>query len=280
MGDENINTSRAPDAQITPDGEDFMKVNAQFLSYNALVAEFFSGDDAFDRLDKIYKEKENGVFEIIVFFVKVHQKNKVIRNQHNGFYCIADQYKAGVTSHKKRYYDFKSKQGRGDLVHNGKVNPLVLVEKGDRNIILPLPCLVACWWFIQNNFDTFFWEEFEGVKRAYEVHVANNKRIYSATHKTGKSKLREAVIKQVIKQREENEVGEEKPKNKKRPFLTRPERKLVSNLVVSERAAMKAEQQKRAKKTQVKHRNKETAPVIIAQAGTLCDDENDMDVNE
>ena len=280
MSDENMDTSEVTGHSIIPEDKDFLKVNAQFLSYNALIAEFFLSDDAFGRLDKIYKERENGVFEIIVFFVKVHQKNKIIRNSQNSFHCIADQYKAGVTSHKKRYYDFKSRQGRGDLVYNGKVNPLVSVEKAGIQVALPLPCLVACWWFIQNNFDTFFWEQFGEVKEEYEVHVANNKRIYSATHKVGKSKLREAVIKKVIKQREENKEVEEKPKNKKRPFLTRPERRLVSNLVVSERANMKAEQQKRSKKTQAKHRNKETAPVIITQAGTLCGDEDGMDIKE
>lgn len=267
-------------ASMEADNEDCLQVNGQFLSYHALVVQFFLSPDAFERLEKIYNEKENGIFDTIVFFVKIHQRNKIVRNLHNSFHCISDEYKSGVTSHKKRYYDFKSKSGRGDLVYKGKVNPPVLVEHGDRSISLPLPCLVACWWFIQNNFDTFFWAEFEEVKRAHDLHVTNNKRIYSTTHKTGKSKIRQAVIKRVIDERETNESEQEKPKGKKRPFLTRRERQLVSDLVVAERASMKEEQQKRSKKTHPpKHRNKETTAVIIAKAGTLCEDE-DMNIKK
>ena len=258
------------------DNECCLQVNGQFLSYHALVVKFFLSLDAFERLEKIYNDKENGVFDIIVFFVKIHQRGKITRNLHNSFHCIADDYKSGVTSHKKRYYDFKSKIGRGDLVHKGKVNPPVLIEHGHRSVALPLPCLVACWWFIQNNFDTFFWEQFEEVKKEHDLHVANNKRVYSVTHKTGKSRIREAVIKRVIDRREANESEEEKPKNKKRPFLTRRERQMVAELVVKERATMKEEQQKRPKKTLApKHRNKETKAVIISKAGILCSGEEE-----
>lgn len=247
-------------------------INWDFLSYEALVRKFFSSQDTFLRLKNIVEHESDDVFSAIVYFVKTYQKGKIVRGENGGIYCIPDEYRNQLTSHKKRYYDFKSKTGKGEPVHKGKANPLVYIEQGDEKVGLPLPCLVALWWFISFSFDRVFWDSYDDVMNKYKAYALNNKRTYSNTHKQGRNQIRNEVIKKVIQRRSSVSSKSPAPTRKqsgKTPYLTQEERRLVSVLVSDERLKRKHKQRTQKKGKPKKANVREMEPLIVQGVGNL-----------
>lgn len=259
------------DVPVIPSGD--ITENWDFLSYEALVRKFFASPDAFSRLKQVVSKEEDDIFSAIVYFVKTYQKGKLVRGDGGGLYCIPDEYRNQITSHKKRYYDFKSKIGKGEPVHKNKANPGVIIENGEESVILALPCLVAMWWFISFNFDRVFWDVYEDVIEKYKAYALNNKRTYSNTHKRGRTKLRNEVIQKVIEQRENDPdkalISKRKKGGGKTPYLTQEERRLVSTLVSDERANRKQTQRQQKKTKSKKTGVKEGEALIMKGVGHI-----------
>lgn len=264
-------SSFGEDVPVIPEGDP--TINWDFLSYEALVRKFFVAPDAFTRLKKFADMEHEDIFSAVVYFVKTYQKGKIVRGDGGGLYCIPDEYRNQITSHKKRYYDFKSKVGKGEPVHKNKANPVVVLQNGSDTVALALPCLVAMWWFISFNFDRVFWDVFEDVMEKYKAYALNNKRTYSNTHKRGRNQIRNEVIERVIQQRSEQPgtslVNKRKKGNGKTPYLTQEERRLVSTLVNNERVARKEIQRQQKKSRPKKNPIKESRPLIVKGVGHI-----------
>jgi hypothetical protein len=210
----------------------------QQLTYREQAESFFSNKERYERLLKIAVNGDR-IYSVIFYFVKEFEKGRVVQSRHGGYYRICDEYRNAITNHKKRYYDFESKEGKGQLVWKGATNPRVLVNAQMGSIALPLPRLVAMQWFIQYDFDLLFWDRRDEVVVAFTEFTTSVKRKYTEAHKTKKRADRVRVEREVIEAR----TGPPRRKGKKSVYLTREERQKVSDLLVEERKKRKRERQ-------------------------------------
>ena len=247
--------------------------NVEFISYKTLLDSFFSDKDAFKRLQKIESKRKEEVFPIIVHFVKHYEGDKVRQNKDGYFLRISDMYSTAITSHKKRYYDFCSVFGKGELVYNGKVNPYVSIKNGDEEVVSTLPCLIAVWWFLRYDFDFIFWDEYEEVKKMYHEYTNAMKKQYSAAHKAYNSEIKKAAVERVINNRPLS--SNITTKNKKKPLLSAAERRLVSEFMEQERMSRKNKNgPNKAKQPTKKQKKKDGAPVMLVGAGVFGEDDD------
>lgn len=194
-------------------------------SYRASVCAFFQDARRYHRLSRIVFEGDR-LCPIIFFYVKEFECERFVRTS-EGIFRLCDEYRNAISNHKKRYYNFESKEGCGELVWEGLVNPRVLVNEQLGSIALPLPRLVALQWFIQFDFDLLFWERYDEVHAAYVAHVSQVKRRYTDTHKEKKREKRKRLEEEVIAQRS--------GVSNKSVYLTRAERNLISRRLEQER---------------------------------------------
>ena len=207
-------------------------------TYRDQARAFFADPSRYERLKRIAINGDR-IYSVIFFYIKEFEKGNVVQAAHGGYYRICDEYRNAITNHKKRYYDFESKEGKGALLWKGTTNPRVLVHEQLGSIALPLPRLVAIQWFIQYDFDLLFWERRDEVVAAYTEFTTSVKRKYTEAHKNKKRADRVRVEKEVIDARTEQPVR----KGKKSVYLTRTERQMVSRLLVEERKKRKRERQ-------------------------------------
>jgi hypothetical protein len=132
--------------------------------YRNNVNAFFRVPAHYARLEKLVARGDIG--QILYFFVKHFETSRYVRTRH-GLVRVADQYRSALTSHMKRYYDFESREGRGDLDWHGQCNPAVEACEALGTVALPLPRLVAYQWLIYMDFDLHLWERFEDVSDAF-----------------------------------------------------------------------------------------------------------------
>ena len=170
-------------------GCDRMTEKQQLYRDNA--REFFRVPAHYARLEKLLARGDIG--QLLYFFVKHFETNRYVRTR-QGLLRVADQYRSALTSHMKRYYDFESREGRGDLVWHGHCNPLVDACEALGNAALPLPRLVAYQWLIFMDFDLYLWERFDDVNDAFTRFTLAAKERYQLAsqhrrrHRPGKSK--------------------------------------------------------------------------------------------
>lgn len=246
--------------------------NVEFVSYKTLLDSFFSNKDNFDRLKKIERMRGEDVYPTIVHFVKNYENGRVRKNEDNNFVCIPDMYSKAITSHKKRYYDFCSVFGKGELVFNGKVNPYVCISNDNEQVVATLPCLVAVWWFIRYGFDHIFWDEYDSVKKAYQEYTTAMKRQYSAAHKAYNSEIKKAAVERVIQDRPKGSSISQ-PKGRKKPILSAAERKLLAEYMEQERNNRRGKATQKNKQTK-KAKKKASAPLMLMDAGMFGEDED------
>ena len=218
----------------------------QQRTYRDQARTFFSDADRYERLKKIAVLGEK-IYSIIFFFVKEFDKGRIVATRHGGYYRICDEYRNAITNHKKRYYDFESREGKGVLKWQGITNPRVLVNADMGSIALSLPRIVAIQWFIQYDFDLLFWEQYDNVYARYIAFTTSVKRRYTEAHKQKKREDRLRLEKEIIRSRRCEPPG----KGKKSVYLTRTERQMVSSM-------MKSRRKKRADKK--KTNNSEAKP--------------------
>lgn len=191
MGDAAMADAAMGDAAMgdAAGGCDRMAEKQQLYRDNA--REFFRVPAHYARLERLLARGDIG--QLLYFFVKHFETSRYVRTRH-GLLRIADQYRSALTSHMKRYYDFESREGRGDLIWNGQCNPLVEACEALGNAALPLPRLVAYQWLIFMDFDLYLWERFDDVNDAFTRFTLAAKERYQLAsqhrrrHRPGKSK--------------------------------------------------------------------------------------------
>ena len=231
----------------------------QQVGYREQAERFFSDPGRYERLRRIVVNGDK-MCSAVFFFVKEYEKGSLVQTKHKGIYCICDEYKNAITNHKKRYYNFESKEGKGELRWQGMTNPRVLVNAKMGSISLPLPRLVALQWFIQYDFDLLFWDNKEVISRAFVEFTSSVKRRYTEAHKNKKREARARMEKEVIQKRNPDEPNTRK--GKKSVYLTRTERQMVARLLDGERLKHK-KQRVHPPKTTADKRGRETrAPII------------------
>ena len=212
-------------------------------SYQAKAREFFACPEKYARLHKLVVNGDR-LSSMVFYFVKEFEKGKVV-NTTRGIFIMCDEYRNAITNHKKRYYNFESKEGKGDLIWGGAVNPRFLVNPDRGAIALPLPRRVAFQWFIQYGFDVLFWERYDEVCAAYTSFTTSVKRRYTEAHKSKKRADRMRVEREVIEARE----GPPVRKGKKSVYLTRAERQMVSRLLEEQRKKRKKKHHEKQRST-------------------------------
>lgn len=214
--------------------EQLTKQSSNFIlsqqAYRETLRHFFSDEDNFLRLIRITLGPPK-ICSVIFYFVKEYKSHRFI--QFNGEVLrLSDEYSNAITSHKKRYYNFESRIGHGELLWEGEKNPIVPIRGIDK---FPLPTLVALKWFIQFNFDRLFWKEFDEVQQSFTEFTTTIKRKYTETHKQKKRSHREEIVKRVISGRSAHtHAPPGKPSQ-----LTPNERNLVRSILKEETTKQK-----------------------------------------
>lgn len=192
------------------------------------VFDFFYEKNNLERLRKFTLNNEHGkIFAIVFFFVKRFEKNRIVHTG-AGLFCITDEYSHALAANTKRFYDFESKEGKGDLYWEGKRNPLIQIGV---DVFLPLPVLVAMKWFLNMRFDAIFWSRYDDVMSQYVEFTTTVKEKYMNTHRQKLIKMREEAKQVVIKKRESAPLK----RGSKNVHMTRTERREVAKLLADAR---------------------------------------------
>lgn len=203
--------------------------------------DFFRTLDHLQRLRKFTLNNDHGkIFAVVFFFVKRFEKGRLVHNG-TGLYCIAEEYSHALATFKKRFYDFESKEGKGDLYWKGEQNPTVQLG---HDVFLTLPVLVAMKWFISMRFDAMFWMRYEDIMAAYVDHTAKIKERYTTQHRQKMNKLVQEARQQVLEKREEEELNDKKRKTKK-VHMSRSERREVAQIIADARKNKKIKSKKK-----------------------------------
>lgn len=168
------------------------------------------GQDRFTRLKKLLLDHHelgnvNQVHRHILYFVMHYNQHIPIRvpkqlmddtdDESQGQSCsfplvchIESEYGNAMTKYKKRFFDFLSREGHGELVWEGKINPHVFISYDRETISAPLPVLLALTWFINTGLDLYFWAHLQDIMKAYKEHTNTTKERYTLTQKLKKVK--------------------------------------------------------------------------------------------
>jgi hypothetical protein len=146
------------------------------LLYRASVREFFADETRYARLERLLLRGDIG--SLLYFFVKHFESDCVIATTW-GRVRVCDEYRAALTNHKKRWFDFESREGHGELVWEGQVNPPVVVCEARGELAAPLPRLVALRWLVDRGLDDLLWERFDDVQTAHARALVEAKARYS-----------------------------------------------------------------------------------------------------
>ena len=244
----------------------------QQRSYREQATLFFSKPANYTRLEKIVSHGPR-IATIIFFFVKEFEKGSLVKTSNGGIYRTCDEYKNAITNHKKRYYNFESKEGKGEIVWKGETNPCININPALGPVSLPLPQLNAFQWLIQYGFDRLFWKRECEVTAAFMEFSTAVKRRYTEAHKSKKKDDRKRIEQFVIASRVITEQERKKAlkrqrrakargkPGKKPVYLTRVERQKVCRLLEEERAKRRQERGARAVK------RKSAADIVMCQRG-------------
>ena len=216
----------------------------------ASVASFFQCDDKAMRLKRF---SEHGVLNVVSFFLSPHYNH--VNKLGAAPVHLNEEYKAAMSNLKKRYFDFTSQAGKGELVWEGQRNPEMTLVEG---VSLPLPSLVALKWFIESGFDRLFWQDYEHTKRTFDAHFTKVKLKYTETHKNKKKAARERIAREVVA----SSIGQHK--GRKKVTLTRIQRNMISARLLAERREHK-EKRKQLRLTGRK-KNNPKRPRVQSQA--------------
>lgn len=155
--------------------------------YRANAHEFFRVPEHHARLERLVARGDIG--SLLYFFVKHFETHRYVKTR-RGLLRVADQYRSALTSHMKRYYDFESREGRGDLDWHGQCNPLVEARE-DGGVALPLPRLVAYQWLIYMDFDLYLWDRYEDIGVAFTTFTLAAKQRYQSASQRRRYSARE-----------------------------------------------------------------------------------------
>lgn len=193
-------------------------------TYRGYVEKTFSDYDKYTRLERIFNQGPD-IYNVIFFFVTEYGKNILIATESGRHYIVTDEYKNAISTHQKRFYDFKSCEGKGKLIWDGVPNPLVLANEAFGSVALPLPCLVAVAWFILFEFDKEFWKKEMEIRDAYAKFTEEIRSQYTMKHRATKLQRRREAEEIVLSNR-----TSKKP-HKKGVVFTREERAQIAELI-------------------------------------------------
>lgn len=216
----------------------------------AALKDFFSDDVNLQRLKRF---SEPGVMHVVGFFLSPHYNH--VNNIGSAPVHLNEEYKAAMSNLKKRYFDFTSQPGKGDLIWEGKRNPAIEIIE---NLALTLPALVAVKWFIESGFDTLFWNNYDDVKGKYDAHFSKVKLKYTETHKQKKRAARERIAKEVLASTQGQQKG------RKKVTLTRIQRNIITARLRAERREQK--EKKKLLRLTGRTNNKPKRPRVQSQA--------------
>lgn len=231
-------------------------------TYRELAAIFFDKQDNYQRLEKIVFAGKT-IYPILMYFITEYSKDRMFLTP-RGAACPRTAYTNALRSRQKRFYNFDSRQGKGDLWYDGIINPPVLANATRGSIALPLPLLVALKWVIQEHFDVVFWEHHDDIKESHAAYTKARKEKYMATHKNNKRQLRQEVESVFIQekkarirdlqQKQQEQMEKDGCRRKRRRTqaksrrdtrLSRPERAEVYQLIQEEKMRRREEAKKK-----------------------------------
>ena len=234
------------------------------------VKEFFLDPVHYHALERIILHDED-ICSVVMYFVTEYSKNRVFQTP-DGVFCPNDSYRYALRSNLKRFYDFENRPGQGDLWFDGILNPRVVVNGALGSLALSLPRLVALQWLIKNKFDVLFWQRFADIEMCHNAFLMNKKSKYTETHKKKKKMLRQRIEAGVLKVRDErkavNELKKQPRKRKTRKAedatrrketrLSRVDRRLVVELITTEKQRMR--EINRVERAKMKKRETKSKP--------------------
>lgn len=200
-----------------------------------LIIDFFQEEEKAKRL-KTLLELHLDIGHRLMFFVSKYAKNKLY-NLHGIPRCPAEMYKNELRSTRKRFFDFESLEGTGNLIYESERNPTFLIVK---DIRLVLPFAQALRWFIANGLDLVYISDLKELDEAYDKYNIERRTRYSQKHKSKRKQIRaeiellvreEAKKRQKEEQENENEEmseGESSSTAKRKCWLSQPERREVN----------------------------------------------------
>lgn len=118
--------------------------------------------------------------DLMYFFLNRYKAGTVMRSSGTDrLFVVKEEYKSALANYRKRYFDFSSRTGMGDLRWEGSTNPAILV----REYALPLPKIVAFMWLLQSDLDYIFLENFDEIFTEFTIFINSTKQRYLTNHR-------------------------------------------------------------------------------------------------
>lgn len=216
-------------------------------TYRQACHAFFAKDAHYERLEKIVYHGEQ-VFSLVAHFVTRYSLGRVFKVKRKGVEVVDSPhagYLSALRAHRKLFYDFESRHGRGVLWTNGIQNPNVPARAGEGSIALPLPLLTALRWLINHDFDRMFWNHLDKIKVSYEAETAARKSGYMRSHKRKKREIRSEVTAEFLRRKAATAGVSQQQQQQDGTHFTRAERKEIGVLIEAEKKRRKEEAQRK-----------------------------------
>lgn len=144
------------------------------------VVTFFADDKHYFRLKRVLdalirsEPKVANEGTLMFHFLNKYNPGVVMSPVSRRLFKLPEEYKSAVGNYSKKYFDFGSRTGMGDLRWGGETNPAVLI----REYAMPLPKCVAFMWLLQTELDTIFLAEFDAIFASFVQFSTENKERY------------------------------------------------------------------------------------------------------
>lgn len=144
------------------------------------VTAFFADDKHFFRLKRVLdtlianETRVANEGELMYYFLNRHRQGVVVRSVSGRLFKVHEEYKSALANYRKRYFDFGSKVGMGELRWKGEINPAVVI----RNYAMPLPKIVAFMWLLQSELDFIFLDAFDDIFASFIEYTCFTKERY------------------------------------------------------------------------------------------------------
>lgn len=221
-----------------------------------IVLQFFDDDKNYERLNTLLSLSPDICLRVL-FFVSKFGATKIYNI--DGYpQSPGEMYKATLRSYRKRFFDFESTEGKGDIILDGVVNPKIQVCPARGDISLVLPVAVAMRWFLKKQLDVPFVQDLDNINASFDAYNHERRHRYSQRHKCKRKILRTTIEHKVHEESLLNKSSEEKDKRK--CWLTQEERRRVNELIGLEIKTQK--QKKRVYKKIKRFRGNKAKPTI------------------
>jgi hypothetical protein len=144
------------------------------------VSAFFANDKHFFRLKRVLdtlianETRVANEGELMFFFLNRYRQGVVVRSESGRLFKICEEYKSALANYRKRYFDFGSRVGMGELRWKGETNPAIVI----RDYAMPLPKVVAFMWLLQSELDYIFLGAFDEIFASFIEFTCSTKERY------------------------------------------------------------------------------------------------------